>query len=143
MQLEDVFLARFAELTPDGLFTVVGGGINRITAGSFPWSWGLFVMLLRIRLTAEEGKAPHLTAIDRESPNGQTELILANSPMAPLPESAATGPGGKFGLSFTYWLTNQVFSEAGVYKYRFKIDGNLIGVAELFVAPPGQGEPIR
>ncbi len=143
MLLEDIFLAKFAELTPDGLFTVVGGGVNRINAGAFPWSWALFVLLARIRLTKEEGQSQHLTAVEREAPNGQIELVLANSPMAPLPDAATIGPDGNLGLSFTYWLANQVFPEAGVYKYRFKIDGQEIGAAELLVAAPVEGGAAR
>jgi hypothetical protein len=74
MQLEDIFLARYAELTPDGLFTVVGGGVNRINASGFPWSWGFLFLLARVRLTAEEAKGQHRTAVEREAPDRRVSL---------------------------------------------------------------------
>jgi hypothetical protein len=139
MQLEDIFLAKFAELTPDGLFTVVGGGVNRINAGGFPWAWGFLFLLVRIRLTTEEAQAQHVTAVERETPDGQIEPIGPESPMMPLPPTADIGPDGRVGLTFTLCLVNLVFPEAGVYKYHFKIDGQEVGVAELLVVGPTQG----
>ncbi|HEV3255435.1 MAG TPA: hypothetical protein VG013_01020 [Gemmataceae bacterium] len=143
MQLVDIFLARFAELGADGLFTVVGGGLDRIEAQGFPSSWGFLFLLARIRLTTEEGLAHHTTAVERETPNGQIEPIGADSPMMRLPPAPEIGPDGRVGLSFNVCLVNLFFPEAGVYKYRFKIDGQAIGVAELLVTGPAQGELSR
>jgi hypothetical protein len=143
MQLEDVFLAKFAELTPDGLFTVVGGGVNRINAGGFPWSWGFLFLVVRIRLTSEEAQAEHVTVVEREAPDGQIEPIGEESPMVHLASTAETGPDNRYVLNFNVCLVNLVFPEAGVYKYRFKIDGQPIGVAELLVIGPSQGEQGR
>jgi hypothetical protein len=123
-----------------GAFTVVGGGLNRINAGGFPWAWGLLFLLVRIQLTTEEARAQHLTAIERENPDGQIEPIGPESPMPPLLPTAELGPDGRVGLAFTFCLVNLVFPEAGVYKYRFKIDGQEVGFAELLVAEPTQGE---
>lgn len=64
MQLDDIFLAKFAELGPDGLFTVVGGGVARINVGESPWSWGFLYLLARIRLTTEEAQARHVTNVE-------------------------------------------------------------------------------
>ncbi len=143
MQLEDIFFARFADLTPDGSFTVVGGGLNRINAGGFPWSWGLLFLLARVRFATEEAQAPHTTAIERETPLGQLEALGEESAMQPVPPTAALGPDGRVGVNFNFCLVNLCFPEAGIYKYRFKIDGQAIGVAELLVAGPSQGESGR
>ena len=139
MKLEDIFLARFADLTPDGLFTVVGGGVNRINAGGFPWSWGVLFLLARLRLTVEEAQRPHMTAVEREMPNGQIELIGLESPMMALPPTAELGPDGMVGVSFNFCLMPVVFSEAGIYRYRLKIDSHVIGVADLLLTAPLQG----
>src|SRR5258708_5585582 len=133
MQLEDIFLARFADLTPDGLFTVVGGGVSRINATEFPWSWGIMFLLARLRLTAEEAQNQHLTAVEREAPTGQIEAIGDAAPLLPLPPEAETGPDGRFGLHFSYCLVNLLFPRPGVYKYRLKIGGREVGAAELLV----------
>jgi hypothetical protein len=143
MQLEDIFFAKFAELTPDGLFTAVGGGLNRINTAGFPWAWGFLFLVVRIRLTTEEAKAPHATSIERETPDGQTELITPESPMLTMPPTADLGPDGRVGLTFILCLANLVFREAGVYKYRFKIDGQEVGVAKLFLVGPTQGDQGR
>jgi hypothetical protein len=140
MKLEDIFLARFAELGPDGLFTVVGGGMDRINVGGFPWSWGFLFLVVRIRLTTEEAQTEHRTAVERETPDGQIEPIGADSPMMPLPPTADLGPDGLVGLTFTVCLVNLFFPKAGVYKYRFKIDGQEVGVAKLLVTGPSRGE---
>jgi hypothetical protein len=136
MQLEDIFLARFADLTPDGLFTAVGGGMNRINAGWFPWTWGVLFLVARVRLTVEEAQAQHTAAVERETPYGPIEPIGPESPMMPLPSTAESGPDGKFGLSCNFCLMNLFFPQAGIYKYRLKIDGQEMGLAELLVAGP-------
>jgi hypothetical protein len=136
MELEEIFLSRFAELTPDGLFTVVGGGVNRINAGSFPWTWGIMFLLARYRLTTEEAHRRHVLSIERETPNGQLEPIVPQFPMVNMPANPEVGPDGRFGFSLNYCLTNLVFLEPGVYKYRLKMDGQEVGVAKLLVAGP-------
>jgi hypothetical protein len=138
MELEDTFFARFADLTPDGLFTVVGGGVNRINASSFPWSWGFMFLLARCRLTIEEAKGQHMLAIERETPNGHTEPIGAEFPMTHLQSAPEIGPDGKVGFSLNYCLVNLIFLEAGLYKYRLKIDGRDMGVANLLVTGPAK-----
>jgi hypothetical protein len=143
MKLEDIFFARYAEIGPDGLFTTVGGGVNKIRAGGFPWSWGVLFLLVRIRLTREEAQGQHMTAVERETPNGQVEPIGAESPMLPVPPWADLGPDGRLSLAFNVCLMNLIFPEAGVYSYRFKIDGQEIGVAQLLVEGPAQGEQDR
>ncbi len=143
MKLDDIFLAKFAEITPDGLFTVVGGGLNKICAARFPWSWGLLFLLARVRLTPGEAYEHHMTAIERQTPSGQLELLGPESPMTELPSTAETGPDNKYGLSLNFCLVNLVFPESGLYKYRLKIDGQEIGVTELLVTGPAQGEPQR
>ena len=81
--------------------------------------------------------------MEPETPYGQTEPIEAESLMMSLPTTAEIGPDGRVGLSFRVCLVNLFFPEAGVYKYRFKIDGQEIGVAELLVTGPVQGEQGR
>jgi hypothetical protein len=85
MELERIFFARYAEITPDGLFTAVGGGMNRIDVGGFPWSIGFLFLLIEYRVSAEEAGAKHVMAIEREAPNGWTEPVGAEFPMIPLP----------------------------------------------------------
>jgi len=139
MRLEDIFLARFADLTPDGLFTVVGGGVNRINAGGFPWSWGILFMLARLRLSPEEAMVAHTAAVERQTPDGQIEPIGGESSLPPLAPEVETGPDGMVGLNFSYCLVSLLFPQAGVYKYRLKIDGRDVGAGDLLVAGPGQG----
>lgn len=139
MELEDIFLARFAEITPDGLFTAVGGGINRINVHGFPSSLGFLFMIARHRLTSEEAARRHVMAIERETPSGQTEPIGAEFPMIHLLPNTEPGPDGRFVFSLSYLLGNPVFREPGVYKYRVKIDGHKLGEVHLLVAVPAQG----
>jgi hypothetical protein len=144
MELEDMFFARFAELGPDGMFTVVGGGIDRINASGFPWAWGILFLVTRIRLTTKEAQGQHITALERETPDGRIEPIVGTeSPMMQMPRTAETGPDGRVGVSFCICLVNLVFPVAGVYKYRFKIDGQETGVADLLVTGPAKGEQGR
>ena len=143
MQLEAIFFAKFADLTPDGLFTVVGGGLNRINTDGFPSSWDMLFLVSRLRLTTEEARGQHTVAVEREIPGGQIEPIGTENSMEPIPPTADIGPDGRLGLSFAFCLVNLNFPEAGVYKYRFKIDGREFGAAELLVAGPAQGEQVR
>jgi hypothetical protein len=143
MRLEDIFLARFADLTPDGLFTIVGGGVNRINAGGLPWSWGILFMLARLRFSPEEAAARHTAAVERQTPDGQIEPLGDESSLPPLSSDVEIGPDGMVGLNFTYCLVSLQFPRAGVYKYRLKIDGHEVGAVELLVAGPEQGEQGR
>jgi hypothetical protein len=133
MELDGIFLAKFAELTPDGLFTVVGGGMNKIQVDEFPAVWGFLFLLVRVRITAGEARAQHTTSVERQTPNGLTEPIGTESPMMTVPESAEIDSDDKISLSFNVGLMNLLFPEPGVYKYGFKIDGRLLGAAELLV----------
>ncbi|MCI0460793.1 MAG: hypothetical protein L0Z62_27910 [Gemmataceae bacterium] len=117
--------------------------MNRINTGGFPWSWGLLWLVARIRLTTDEALRRHVTAVERETPNGQVEPIGAESPVQPIFSTAEIGPDGRFGLTVNFCLMNLYFPEAGVYKYRFKIDGQEIGVAELLVTGPAQGGQVQ
>jgi hypothetical protein len=139
MQLRGIFLARFAEVGHDGLFTAVGGGIDAIQTGGFPWAWGLMYLLCQIRLTKEEAIGEHVQVIERETPDGQIEPLLPGTPMMQMPATAHTGPDGNVGLTISFPLYNSIFPRAGVYKYRFKIDDQAVGVAELLVTGPEQG----
>jgi hypothetical protein len=136
MQLEYIFLAKFADITDDGLFTVVGGGINKIYADAFPSSWGSLYLVARVHLTVEDAQSQHRIALERESPKGQIEPILGESSTKELPGTPEVGPDDKVGLTFALWLMNLTFAGPGVYKYRFKIDGRELGVAELLIVGP-------
>jgi hypothetical protein len=138
MELERIFLARFAEIAPDGLFTAVGGGLNRISVGGFPWSLGFLFLLTQYRISAEEAGRHHVMAVERETPNGRTEPIGAEFPMIGLPPNTPAGPDGKFVFGLSYLLANPTFLEPGVYKYRLKIDGVRIGEVRLLVTGPTQ-----
>jgi hypothetical protein len=139
MELERIFLARFAEITPDGLFTAVGGGMNRISVSGFPWSLGFLFLLVQYHLSAEEAGRQHVMAVERETTHCRTEPIGAEFPMIPLMPNTPTGPDGRFVFSLSYLLGNPTFPEAGVYKYRLKIDGHAIGEVQLLVVGPIQG----
>jgi hypothetical protein len=95
-------------------------------------------LLAQYRLSAEEAGRQHVMAVEREPPNGRTELIGAEFPMIPLAPNTPAGPDGKFVFSLSYLLANPAFCEAGVYKYRLKIDGHRIGEVQLLVAGPTQ-----
>jgi hypothetical protein len=142
MELERIFLARFAEITPDGLFTAVGGGMNQINVNGFPWSMGFLFLLTQYRLRAEEAVCQHMMSVEREAPNGMTEPIGTEFPMIPLAPHTEPGPDGTFVFSLSYLLANPLFPEAGVYKYRLKIDGHRIGEVQLLLARPTQRGPI-
>src|SRR6516162_4998088 len=104
MELEDIFLARYAEIAPDGLFTAVGGGMNRISVHRFPWTLGFLFLVARYRLSSAETKCQHVMAVDREIPNGQTEPVGAEFPMIPLIPNTPPGPDGNFVFSLSYLL---------------------------------------
>jgi hypothetical protein len=140
LELQIIFLARYAEISPDGLFTAVGAGINRINVNEFPWSLRMLFMLTCYRLSPEEAAGQHVMSVERETPNGQTEPIGNEFPMIPLAPYTQPGPDGNYVFSLSYLLANLVFSEPGVYKYRLKIDGNMIGETHLLLARPIQAE---
>jgi len=138
MELENIFLAKFADITPDGLFTVHGGGLNRIDTERFPCTWSFLYLVARVRLTAEEAQGQHVLESDQEKPNGQIEPLASPSPLEPLPSTVKPGPEGTVGLTLCLGMVNPVFPEPGVYKFRVKIDGQAVGAANLLVGAPAQ-----
>jgi hypothetical protein len=136
LDLENIFLARYAEITPDGLFTAIGGGMNRISAAGFPWSLGFLFLVIQYRASAEEAGRQHMMAVEGEAPGGRAEAVGAEFPMIPLPPNTPAGPGGTFVFGLSYLMTNLFFAGAGVYKYRVKIDGRSIGEVQLLVEGP-------
>jgi len=142
MELERIFLARYAEVTPDGLFTAIGGGMNRISVSGFPWSMGFLFLITQYRVSAEEGGRPHVVAVERQTPAGRIEPIGTEFPMIGLPPDTPAGPDGMFVFGLSYLLANPTFPEAGVYRYRLKIDGQGIGEARLLVAGPAQQDEL-
>jgi hypothetical protein len=135
MELQHIFLARFAEATPDGLLTVVGGPLSRLEADRFPTSIAFLYLPVHMRLTVSEAKGPHSCAVARELPNGQREQIGSPFDMIKMPAEARPeyGPDGKVGVSVNTWLVNLYFPEPGIYTYHFEVDGKSLGAAKLLV----------
>jgi hypothetical protein len=140
MRVVDILLARYIELTADGTFTVVGGGVSRINTGGFPWSWGVLFLLARLRMTLEEGQGKHMIAVECETPSGETEPVGEETQMLSATPETELGPDGLVGLNFNYCMVNLHFPKPGVYKYRLKIDGQAVGSADLLVAGPTPGD---
>jgi hypothetical protein len=137
MDLEYIFLARFADLSDDGLFTVHGGGMKTIVGEQFPVTWPLLCLVARVRATPSEFAAPRRMAIERVAPTGDV-VVVGEEAASPSSASARPGvtrdPDGRICLNICAGMLGQVFPVPGVYQFRVKMDGKEIGATNIKVS---------
>ena len=92
MEVAYAFLAKYAEYTPDGLLSMIGGGLETFTTPSLPYR-GNFSIPVKISLSREEARQENRIRVEvvggEIQPEGgavqtpQAEFIMPPSPLEP------------------------------------------------------------
>src|SRR5262245_37244472 len=83
MKVEYSIFAYSAILTPDGLFSLLGGGIEWVTAKSLPAVCRSLVLLVRLSLEPSEWSTTHECVVKVFDPDGNSlppELVVTVKP---------------------------------------------------------------
>ncbi len=84
MKLAYALLAKYADMAPDGTFSVHGGGINAADVSSLPAAWPLLGVVVRVEVTHAETRVKHLLRLVVTGPEGGELPGEVRSSMAPV-----------------------------------------------------------
>jgi hypothetical protein len=133
MELNYAFLANSAEVTSDGRFFVLGGGIDGFATNGLPTILPAMSIIVSIRFYAEECDKNYEFSSKIIAPSG-TELggkaATVLSPKIPV-ETPGIGPNMKVAFAFLGLL----LPEMGRYTCLFAVDDRQIGEAFFYLNP--------
>src|SRR5258708_30723580 len=124
MELKYAFCARFAETTPDGTISMIGGGFNVLSGPTLPVLVPMLSVVARFEFTAEECGRAHEVSTSFIGPNGEPlrePMVLAITPTAR--ESNQDIPSA---ATCVLSLVGASFDHAGDYAFRFSIGGRFL-----------------
>src|SRR6266852_5927508 len=117
MKLDYALIANAAELLPNGLMYVLGGGIDIVTATKFPAGLPFACVLVKMRFDQEELDREHKFLMQIVQPSG-LNLSQYDSTLTFVPTRHPTHPERSWQMICSR-LTDLVFPEAGDYKFCF------------------------
>ncbi len=118
-QIEYAFLADSAQVQPGQKFSVLGGGVTRLTGPSIPFQHPHLSLVVGVRMTAAERNREHELEFSLLAPDGavvasSTGRIVARGPNDP----------NDFILTLAIDLWNLVLNSAGEYSVRILVGGS-------------------
>jgi hypothetical protein len=140
MELNFAFIANSAEVTPDGRFFVMGGGIDGFASHEVPGILPALSVLASIRFSAEECDRDYYFWAKLVLPDGslsetfsEKETISVLSPRIPV-QTPGIGPNLKVSMS----LFGLLLPQFGRYRFDFFVHSRVIGHAYFHVYPVPQ-----
>jgi hypothetical protein len=148
--IEFAFLADAAQARPGEKFNILGGGVSRLAAGTFPFRHPHLALVIALTVTAPEAQREHEVRFVLLDPDGR-ELAGAGGVLRTSPPPDARDSL----LTFAVDLWNVGFDRPGDHSFRILVDGSerkrlpLI-VDELpsepmppFAGPPPSGQALN
>ncbi len=117
--IEFAFLADSAQARPGEKFHVLGGGVSRLAARSFPFRHPHLALVIALMVTAPEAQAEHEVRFVLLDPDGR-ELAGAGGVLRTSPPPDARDSL----LTFAVDLWNVGFERAGDHSFRILVDGS-------------------
>jgi hypothetical protein len=135
-EIEFAFLADAAEAQPGQKFSVLGGGISRLSGPSLPFAHPHLSLVVGLRLTAAERNREHdigfvITAPDGSHVAESSGRVVAHGPADP----------ADVVLTLAVDLWNLTLVAAGEYAVRITVEGSERKRLPLFVSQTGQAQP--
>ena len=136
MKLDFAFLADAAQTTPDGKFSVIGGGLNVISVSQFPALHSSLSMLIKLQLTQAETGREHDLRVELLNPLNATAMPPLGAKFTPTVLSSQSDL--PVTAQFAITLTGLIFEMPGKYTFRLSVDNLPIGEIPLYTAkqPP-------
>ncbi len=135
MELEYAIFAKAADLSPDGIFSLIGGGFDGIAVSKFPAMTPPVALLAHLRLKPEEVGRTYRLRIDVVAPDGR--LLPAGDESAVTPERPSPDPRRPPGYTIVLQVYGVELPVPGEYQFRLFVDGRPLGTVSLFVEQAG------
>lgn len=132
MRIAYAFFAKFVDLSPDGTFTVIGGGFTGLSTPTLPFVVPSLSFLVHLSLQTEECDQDHRLQIEVFDPTG-SKLALGNEVPFNLGQHRLDADLEK-GFSTGLNVINFEFALAGKYEFRVHIDGQHVETFPLVIA---------
>ena|SRR5437660_7761677 len=140
MQLDFAFLARAGDIAKDGMFSVLGAGINTFEGPAFPLSAPPFVIVVKVFFQPEELDRAHVLVVSVLQPDGSA-----------VPDAryehrfSVEKPGGRELGQATFTsliaVSGLIVPRPGPYEIQFSVDGHMLASRRLFAKlVPAEGK---
>lgn len=129
------FVARAADVMPDGSFAVLGGGFSYVVFRQLPATYNLAVTA-SFRVDPVDYGREHRFALDIRDPMGSLAGALEGTGC---PEKNEDFPSADLEFLFVFNVTNLLFIEPGEYQFRISVNGLEAGRISLLTRQQGAG----
>jgi hypothetical protein len=131
MELIYVIPADAAQGSPNGKFSLLGGGIETINAHSFPAVQPGFALVVRLRILASEAEQDHKFSIDIIGP--KDFRVTLGDIIEFKPASSYGASDRPFAVNLILNMPLLVFPEPGTYHFHLHVDNQEVGTFPLNV----------
>jgi hypothetical protein len=128
MELE-TFLLADAAVVAEGKLFVLGGGISRLAAPSFPWLHPQLAVVLRMRLEPDEISLGRTVSLRMPGPDGSFAIPPAELRVPP--GQSAELPDEVVFLQLALTIAPVPFQAPGTYQFEIAVDGHVIRTMAL------------
>jgi hypothetical protein len=133
MQFRYGFVARAADVMPDGSFAVLGGGYNYVVFRQMPGTLNLAI-IASFTVDSADYSREHRFALEVRDPDGKPVFALDG---AGCPEKNEDFPSAQLEFGFVFNITNLLFIEPGAYQFRISVDGSEVGIISFLTKRQG------
>lgn len=133
MQYRYGFLARAADVMPDGSFAVLGGGYNYLLLAEMPGFVNVAVVTAFAVEAADYGRE-HRFMLEVRDPSGRRLVQLEG---AGRPERSPEFPDATLDFVFVFNVISAVVADPGEYRFGVAVDGEQVGSVALLVEKRG------
>jgi hypothetical protein len=138
MELIYVIPADAAQVSPNGKFSLLGGGIENINAHSFPAVQPGFALVVRLRVLASEAEQDHKFSIDIIGPK---DFRVTSGNITEFKPTSLYGASDRpFAVNLVLNMPLLVFPEPGTYHFHLYVDSQEVGMFPLDIHKIDIGE---
>jgi hypothetical protein len=137
MKLIYVIPADAAQASPNGKFSLLGGGVENINVLSFPAIHAGLALVVRLEVLASEAEQDHKFSIDIVGP--KDFRVIAGNMLEFRPTSSGV-PNRPFAINLILNMPLLVFPKPGVYDFHLYVDGQEVGAFPLNAQKIGSSE---
>jgi hypothetical protein len=129
MKFHYAFCAKYAQTSPDGTFTVFGGGLDTIEVQEFPFVVQELAILLNVSLDPDEDAAGQRIMVGFFDPEGGLLPLRAEFPVPAVPSSKRTRD--RIPVVCVVNIANACFPMPGRYSFQVLINGENVASVDL------------